>query len=99
MLPNGRRIETDTCCPIGRRLETDACYQMGFRIETDSLYPNQIYPNIFLEVDLNILVFPTIFVSLSKRGRYEMCDVLFSGCITMWVMMTHGTFYHMMFKL
>jgi hypothetical protein len=100
MLPNGRRIETDACCPIGRRLETDACYQMGFRIETDSLYPNQIYPNIFLEVDLKILVFPTIFVSLcfeTRTLRNVWCFV--QWVITMWVMMTHGTFYHMMFKL
>ncbi len=39
-------------------------------------YP--IYPNIFLEDDLNILVFPTLlFCYVSKRGIYEMCAGFF----------------------
>jgi hypothetical protein len=100
MLPNGRRIENDACCPIGRRLETDACYQMGFRIETNSLYPNQIYSNIFLEVDLKILVFPTIFVSLCFETR----TLWTVWCFVQWVYHHVGHddtwgVLHMMFQL
>ncbi len=67
--PMGRRIETDACCPMGRRIETVACHPMGRRIETESLYPNLMYPNNFLEADLKILVFATLFVSLHFETR------------------------------
>jgi hypothetical protein len=34
------------------------------RKETDLLYPKPIYSNNFLEADLNVLVFTTLFLSL-----------------------------------
>jgi hypothetical protein len=77
--PMGWRIGTDECCtmgwriktnafyPIGWRIETDTSYPMGRRMETDSLHP--IYLNNFLDADLNIFVFPTLFVSLHFETR------------------------------
>jgi hypothetical protein len=59
----GPRIETVACYQMDRRIETDACYTLGQRLEIDSLHSTPIYPNNFLEADLNILVFQTLFVS------------------------------------
>jgi hypothetical protein len=71
------------------------------KLETYSLHFNAIYPNNFLEADLNILDFKTLFVSL----RFEMRTLRNAGrvvqwmlCIITWAIKTGGTFYHVIFR-
>ncbi len=75
-------------------IETDACSPMNRRIETGSLHPNPIYPKQFPRVRFEYFGLPntSLLVSLHFKTR-KLWNVLFSGIIIVWALMTYGTFY------
>ncbi len=92
MLPNEPKDRNWCTLPNGQKdIGTDSCYLMVRRKETDLLYPKPIYSNNFLEADLNVLVFTTLFFSLhfvtrmlwnediTKSGTFSTVDVSSRG--------------------